>query len=257
MVRLVLSFLIASEADSLHLPIWQRIIGKVLNARIAPQRFALQGALLYDGILNSVRRDTMGIICASVQRTSHACTDMGVYMPQHRSILIGVILSLLASVNIDASTPAQLDLAAFRAAALKQHNVYRAKHGVPPLVLSAQLNDVAQHNAEQLARTNQLVHSDNTQLGENLYAFGSSGQALPRSEAVVDRWYGEIQNYNFNKPSFHTGTGHFTQLVWKSSKELGMGMAQAADGTWYVVANYSPPGNISGQFPLNVLKPKK
>ena len=35
-----------------------------------------------------------------------------------------------------------------------------------------------------------------------------------------------------------------------------MGMAQAADGTWYVVANYSPPGNISGQFPLNVLKPK-
>jgi hypothetical protein len=102
-----------------------------------------------------------------------------------------------------------------------------------------------------------MVHSDNTQLGENLYAFGSSGQTLPRPEAVVDRWYSEIQNYNFNKPGFHTRTGHFTQLVWKSSKELGMGIAQAADGTWYVVANYSPPGNISGQFPLNVLKPKK
>jgi hypothetical protein len=101
------------------------------------------------------------------------------------------------------------------------------------------------------------VHSDNTQLGENLYAFGASGQALPRPEAVVDRWYSEIQNYNFDKPGFHAGTGHFTQLVWKSSKELGMGTAQAADGTWYVVANYSPPGNISGQFPLNVLKPKK
>ena len=178
-------------------------------------------------------------------------------MYRHRAILFGVILSLSAGANIDASAADQFDLAAFRAAALKQHNVYRAKHGVPPLVLSTQLNDVAQHYAEQLARINQLVHSNNTHFGENLYAFGSSDQVLPRPETVVDRWYNEIQKYNFDKPGFHTGTGHFTQLVWKSSKELGMGTAQAANGTWYVVANYSPPGNISGQFPLNVLKPKK
>ena len=178
-------------------------------------------------------------------------------MRRHRAILFGVILSLIARASIDASAPGHLDLAAFRAAALKQHNVYRAKHGVPPLVLSSQLNDVAQHYAEQLARTNRLVHSDNTHFGENLYAFGSSGQALPRPEAVVDRWYSEIQNYNFDKPGFHTGTGHFTQLVWKSSKELGMGIAQAADGTWYVVANYSPPGNISGQFPAECAETQK
>jgi glioma pathogenesis-related protein 2 len=182
---------------------------------------------------------------------------MEVLMRRHHAILFRVILSLITGANIDASAHGHLDLAGFRAAALKQHNIYRAKHGVPPLVLSSQLNDVAQRYAEQLARTNQLVHSDNTQLGENLYAFRSSGQAPPRPEAVVDRWYSEIQKYNFDKPGFHTGTGHFTQLVWKTSKELGMGIAQAADGTWYVVANYSPPGNISGQFPTNVLKPKK
>jgi uncharacterized protein YkwD len=182
---------------------------------------------------------------------------MEVYMHWPRAILCGIILSLIAGANIGTSAADQLDLASFRAAALKQHNVYRARHGVPPLALSAQLNDVAQRYAEQLARTNQLVHSDNTQLGENLYAFGSSGQAPPRPEAVVDRWYSEIQNYHFDKPGFHTETGHFTQVVWKSSKELGMGMAQAADGTWYVVANYSPPGNISSQFQTNVPKPRK
>jgi glioma pathogenesis-related protein 2 len=198
----------------------------------------------------------MDTICAYVQRTWHTCTDMEVYMHQHRATLIGVILSLIACTHIDASATGRLDLEAFRAAALKQHNIYRAKHGVPPLVLSTQLNDVAQHYAEQLARTNQLVHSGNKYYGENLYAFGSSDPGLPRAEAVVDRWYSEIQNYDFNKPGFHTGTGHFTQLVWKSSKELGMGIAQAADGTWYVVGNYNPPGNISGQFPTNVLKPK-
>jgi hypothetical protein len=89
-----------------------------------------------------------------------------------------------------------------------------------------------------------------------LFASQSSDQALPRPEIVVDHWYNEIQNYNFNKPGFQAGTGHFTQLVWKSSKALGMGIAQAADGTWYVVGNYSPPGNISGQFSTQVLKPK-
>jgi uncharacterized protein YkwD len=209
------------------------------------------------GCDNIERTGIIAIICAYVQLISHAYAGMEVYMHWPRALLIGAILSLLAGVNIDASAADQLDLAAFRAAALKQHNVYRAKHGVPPLVLNAQLNDVAQRYAQQLARTNQLVHSDNARFGENLYAFGASSQVLPRPETVVDRWYSEIQHYNFDKPGFHTETGHFTQLVWKSSKELGMGIAQAADGTWYVVANYSPPGNISGQFPLHVLQPKQ
>ena len=177
-------------------------------------------------------------------------------MHRHQIILIGVILNLIAGANIDASAPGRLDLAAFRAAALKQHNLYRAKHDVPPLVFSTQINDVAQKYAEQLARVNRLVHSGNKHYGENLYAFTTSGQGLPRPEMVVDHWYSEIKHYNFNKPGFHAGTGHFTQLVWKSSKELGMGIAQASDGTWYVVGNYSPPGNIFGQFPTNVLPPK-
>jgi uncharacterized protein YkwD len=177
-------------------------------------------------------------------------------MHRRRAILLGVILSLITFTNIDARAPGGLDLAAFRAAALEQHNRYRAKHGVPPLVLSTQLNDAAQQYAEQLARTQRLVHSGNKHYGENLFASRSSDQALPRPEVVVDHWYSEIQQYNFNKPGFQAGTGHFTQLVWQSSTALGMGIAQAADGTWYVVGNYSPPGNVSGQFRTQVLKPQ-
>jgi len=49
------------------------------------------------------------------------------------------------------------------------------------------------------------------------------------------------------------GTGHFTQLVWKGSKQLGVGIAFANGGkTAVVVANYYPPGNYLGQFPQNV-----
>ena len=50
--------------------------------------------------------------------------------------------------------------------------------------------------------------------------------------------------------------GHFTQVVWKSSKELGVGKATSRSGRIYVVANYYPPGNYQGQFAQNVLPPQ-
>ena len=50
--------------------------------------------------------------------------------------------------------------------------------------------------------------------------------------------------------------GHFTQLVWKDSKEMGVGRSQSKDGTWIAVANYLPPGNVIGEYPKNVLLPK-
>src|SRR3954453_106338 len=176
-------------------------------------------------------------------------------MQQHRAVLIATILSLMVCANSTPRAADRLDLPAFRAAALQQHNVYRAKHGSPPLILSAQLNEVAQHYAEQLAHTNQLVHSEQKQYGENLYTSRASNATPPRPEAVVDTWYNEIQHYDFNQPGFRPDTSHFTQVVWKASHELGIGMAQAADGTWYVVGNYRPPGNIVEQFVSNVLKP--
>ena len=51
-------------------------------------------------------------------------------------------------------------------------------------------------------------------------------------------------------------SGHFTQVVWQSSKELGVGIAYDGKGTCYVVANYSPPGNYQGKFPDNVKRPR-
>ena len=177
-------------------------------------------------------------------------------MQQHRAVLIATILSLMVCGTSTPRAADRLDLAAFREAALQQHNSYRAKHGSPPLVLSTQLNAVAQHHAEQLARSNQLVHSGQQQYGQNLYTSRTSNATPPRPEAVVDSWYNEIQHYDFNQPGFRPDTSHFTQVVWKASHELGIGIAQAADGTWYVVGNYRPPGNIVEQFATNVLKPQ-
>lgn len=44
-------------------------------------------------------------------------------------------------------------------------------------------------------------------------------------------------------------------MLWKSSKEIGIGMARVPGGKTYVVANFDPAGNIVGQFKDNVVEP--
>lgn len=49
--------------------------------------------------------------------------------------------------------------------------------------------------------------------------------------------------------------GHFTQVVWKGSREIGVGKARSKDGKILVVANYRPAGNVIGRFSENVPAP--
>ncbi|XP_043545983.1 GLI pathogenesis-related 2, like [Chiloscyllium plagiosum] len=141
---------------------------------------------------------------------------------------------------------------------LKTHNDYRKKHGVPGLQLCSKLCKNAQQYAEVLASTRVLKHSPESsreQCGENL-AWASYDQ--PGKE-VSERWYSEMKNYNFNCPGFSSGTGHFTAMIWKGSRKLGVGKASASDGSTFVVARYFPAGNITnrGYFEENVLPLKK
>ncbi|KAJ7313661.1 hypothetical protein JRQ81_005249 [Phrynocephalus forsythii] len=141
---------------------------------------------------------------------------------------------------------------------LKAHNDYRKKHGVPPLKLCKKLNREAQQYSEALASTRILKHSPESssgKCGENL-AWASYDQS---GSEVADRWYGEIKNYNFQSPGFSSGTGHFTAMVWKNTKKMGVGKAAASDGSTFVVARYEPAGNIvnPGHYEQNVLPPKK
>ena len=69
--------------------------------------------------------------------------------------------------------------------------------------------------------------------------------------------YKEVCKYNFNSPGYSSGTGHFTQVVWKGSTTLGMGKATDSSGRCtYVVARYRPAGNVNTalHFKNNVAK---
>ncbi len=147
---------------------------------------------------------------------------------------------------------------------LQLHNYYRARHSAPPLTISQRLNNMAQNYAEYLAATGKFEHSgnklDNESLGENLYMqWISRGRVQVSARDAMESWYEEIDLYSFKHPEYSEETGHFTQMIWKSSEKLGVGVALSGDGREvYFVTYYYPAGNIinHGYFKKNVLPAK-
>lgn len=139
---------------------------------------------------------------------------------------------------------------------LNAHNSRRALHRVPALSWSPELAKGAQQWAD--ACTNQ--HSNaNGAYGENLAFFYPPGRTA--REVFEDSWYCEIQWYDFNNPKIVGGfkngcdapvNGHFTQVIWKESRQLGCGAATCNIGGntgTYWVCRYAPPGNWNADKP--------
>lgn len=97
-----------------------------------------------------------------------------------------------------------------------------------------------------------MQHRPNSSYGENLYVKSGTGNVTVTGLEPVKSWYDEIGMYNFNSPGFSSGTGHFTQVVWRDSRKLGIAKVENSKGQVFVVANYDPPGNYQGQFEPNV-----
>lgn len=132
------------------------------------------------------------------------------------------------------------------AAILKAHNDYRAKHGAKPLTWDASLAANARNCAASNSKANALSHDAAGcpgSWGQNL-AMGAVGAS------AVDMWYGEIKNTPGGRggaTTFSGNTGHYTQVVWKSTARVGC----ATVGS-YFACDYLPPGNMMGAFAKNV-----
>jgi len=133
---------------------------------------------------------------------------------------------------------------------LDAHNKYRAAVGVPPLQWSDTLAAGAQQWADQLASTGQFQHSGAPGVGENL-AQGSPPNAFSATQ-LVDMWGNEKQYFtggvfpNVSSTGNWEDVGHYTQVVWRNTTQVGCGIA-VGNGNIVMVGRYSPEGNIDGE----------
>lgn len=136
------------------------------------------------------------------------------------------------------------------------HNEVRAMVGVGPMTWNEDLAATAQAWAESCvdndAPAGLIDHNDDRSVGHPYYVgenvYGSSGNAT--GVAAVNSWASEGADYDYNTNSCAPGRvcGHYTQIVWATSVELGCGIASCPGLTYSngVVCNYGPGGNSGG-----------
>ncbi|KAI9691448.1 MAG: hypothetical protein M1822_007519 [Bathelium mastoideum] len=136
-------------------------------------------------------------------------------------------------------------MASEAAVALKAHNIVRKELSLPPLQWSPDLASQAEFWAKELIKMGELQHSDAG--GENL--FWASGDT--NFTAAVESWLNERSAYHGERigEGDPGHWGHFSQCVWSSTTQVGMGKASDESGT-FVVARYAPKGNVTGQKPF-------
>ena len=135
--------------------------------------------------------------------------------------------------------------------ALITHNRLRALHHVGPLQWNESLAQQAQQIADTLAVDPSTFHGEDT--GENIAQIWH--EQAKAAEKATRIWYSEKKIYSFAYPQFSDKVRHFTQLVWKGSKQMGLGAAQNPAGKYViVVALYRPAGNQANRMRDNVFE---
>ena len=172
------------------------------------------------------------------------------------SVLTAGALCILRSFTSGPSEAIENKKAVDPAAMTAAHNQWRSKTGVPALQWSKDLAASAGKWANQLVRSGCNMKHSTGPYGENIYWAGplsfSDGTSLPQEisdQEVVDAWGNEIKYYDYATNSCHGVCGHYTQVVWKSTKEVGCGMASCPDKGQIWVCQYTPRGNMIGQKP--------
>ena len=150
----------------------------------------------------------------------------------------------------------------------KHHNKLRKHYNSPALVYSKKLEDAAKKWVSVLQKDGcRMVHSHGKvgNYGENIFwaspltriQTDSKGKSKRSSKIqtitptqVSQAWYNEVEFYNYETNSCKKGEmcGHYTQVIWDTTKEIGCAALSCDDKSQVWVCEYFPAGNISMRY---------
>ncbi|UJR09643.1 hypothetical protein I4U23_013877 [Adineta vaga] len=144
----------------------------------------------------------------------------------------------------------------FASATLNEVNKARSRYDASAVSLNDQLSIIAQRWANHMAQTGKLEHSPAEMRNFGRQTLGENYAAVFQTELtaskMVRKWLKEGRTYQFGSNGCRDNE-NFTQLVWRATREIGVGRAQSTDGNWsYGVVVFDPPGNIPNQYTSNV-----
>ncbi|EAR11416.1 CAP domain-containing protein [Reinekea blandensis] len=142
---------------------------------------------------------------------------------------------------------------------------------LPTLTWNAQLAQVAQAHADACVyehnpnREDEYVAAggENIYIGENIAVNGTTGTLATLetyAEAQTEAWWSEYDLWHYKTYQHGTDSdaGHFTQMIWANTIEIGCGIASCPGilpgytNAAFGVCNYGPGGNYNGQYPYEV-----
>jgi len=143
------------------------------------------------------------------------------------------------------------------------HNNFRAKEtssNMKSMVWSDEMAAVAQSWANTCKwEHGNLYDCSGNRVGQNLFVEASiGGYPAKNMTRTIEAWSGEKKDYTYSTNQCASGKmcGHYTQVVWANSVEVGCAAAQCpkmvvSGQTWtnalFIVCDYRSPGNVVGE----------
>uniref|UniRef100_A0AC34RDJ5 SCP domain-containing protein n=1 Tax=Panagrolaimus sp. JU765 TaxID=591449 RepID=A0AC34RDJ5_9BILA len=147
---------------------------------------------------------------------------------------------------------------------LEANNFVRTKYGVPLLIWSQELAELAKTWAMKLADRGRILYPELPDVGENIYltklpdvgeniylTSNTHENHLTTGSELVALWAKQANDFDFTKPNWSIKTKDFTQMIWRSSIEMGVcRFWNTTKNCLAVVAFYRPAGNSNapGKF---------
>lgn len=149
------------------------------------------------------------------------------------------------------SSESAMKLSPFARDVLAAHNAERSLYGYPALNWNPALEASATSYAQQLASTGQRTHAPRTGRADERENI-NQGMIHWNTGQMLHNWFEEKARFTPGTfPNICAGDwskcGHYTQIIWPTTTDIGCGMA-TGEGFKWLVCRYSPGGNKDGKL---------